>query len=181
MARLPAVPDNATPRLYIVYTSQGQEHTAELRLMMTAGETAAADIFNDMKPLMQPLMHTSDNIRGARFSAINSNVSFPLNVTGAAGLVGNALVPDNKPNFISWTGRSTDGRRVRFTIFTSMYGEVQKYRNAAGAISTHDAITNYLRTNVNVGFTKSGAKAVWNTYVNFGVNSYYQRKARRTG
>ena len=174
------LPDNGTPRLYIDYTSGGQRHTMDIRLAAGSTTADAVSAYAAIVPAMVDLMPLTDSVVGARFSASGSNLSFPLPVASEAGTNVDVPDPDNKPSFVSVTGRDALGRRVRVTFFsayfdTSAYGF--RLDNPTGLeAALHNAITG---ATVDAR-TISGAVPVWNPYLNVGSNAYFQRKARRT-
>lgn len=175
------LPDNNTPVVFIDYTAAGVSHTAEIRMALGKGTSDAVAVYNALKGPMAAFLHTSDKVKGGRFRDVGSNVSFPLTVSAVAGTVSTALDPDNRPNFISYTGRSTDGRRVRFTLFSpylNLSDNGYRTQSLSGAdLTLYNAVTG----NTVDARTISGGVPVWNPYRNNGSNAYFQRKIRRTG
>lgn len=178
--KLPPLPDNNTDRILIQYTSFGQQHVAELRVADGISPATAIDVYNGYANLMKALITTSDVITGARFAEKGTLVSFPLTVSAVQGTNAGAPPADNKPNFISIVGRSPTGYRTRFTVFTGVYGEASKYRMYPGEGAAAFALLNYMKADTNTFFAKDGVKAIINNYINLGVNSYFQRRQRRT-
>lgn len=174
------LPDNNTPTLFVDYTSGGQTHTSEVRLPSGASSGSAAVAAGVMAIVMKALLFPSDSITGARFRQAGSSVSFPVTFTPVVGTQGGTPDDDNKPNFVSWTGRSIDGRRVKFTVFTrAVQPALQGYRDTTPSTG-EQAVLAALTDNDVDARTISGQAPIWNTYVNYGANAYYQRKARRT-
>ncbi len=174
------LPVSNTPRLFIDYTSVGQEHTAVIRLPLSAGTSEAIDAYNGMKAALLAITYTSDAIQGARFAGLASNLTFPLSVIGGVGTLSGTPDPDYKPNFASWTGRGGTGRRCRFTWFTAFVTPVSDgYRDDTPNAQFSAVRTALLSASV-AAVDISGMTVFWNPYVNFGVNSYFQRKARRS-
>lgn len=174
------LPPNSTGRLFIEYTSVGQEHVAILRLGTSSTFSDANTVYDAIAPLMAATMDNNDNITGARYAAPGSNLSFPVSVTPHAGTQLVSQVPGEKPSFYSFTGRSTGGRRVRFTVFTPwVNGETDGFRDDTPHANLQD-ILDELQSNALITAIDGGSP-IWNTYVNYGYNSYFQRKQRRTG
>lgn len=174
------LPENSTTRVYIDYTSGGQAHTMQLRFddgLTTDWATAANEIIVEMLPMM----HSTDSVTGVRYSPQGSNLSFPLpGVTLGVGASVAALDPDLKPNFVSFTGRSLDGRDVRVTFFSPVFDlKVEGYRSPIGAGDVGSLFAAITSTEPNVT-TISGGQPLWHSYANYGSNAYFQRKARRT-
>lgn len=171
---------NSTARVYIDYTSGGQAHAMQLRFDDGTISDWAVEV-NEVIADMLPMMYSTDSVLGARYSPQGSNLSFPLpGVTGGAGANITTLDPDLKPNFVSFTGRSTDGREVRVTFFSPVFNlKDTGYREpiTTGDVATLFATIVGLEPNAT---TISGGQPIWHTYANYGSNAYYQRKARRT-
>lgn len=175
------LPPNTTARLFIEYTSVGKEHTAELRLPVGATTADAEAVYDLMAPAMAAGMASNDSVTGARFSAAGSNVSFPLGVAPDAGNLDAVSDIDMRARFVSFTGRSVDGRDVRFTFFTPYvvadpngYRQITPTGLAAGILAVLTGLGASIRT-------ISGLQPIWNTYANLGYNAYYQRRNRRGG
>lgn len=178
MAPLPA---NNTAVLFIEYTSLGQEHTAELRLPSTSGITEAQAVYADVAPTLAAMLPNTDSVTGARYRARLSNVSFPISVTPVTGTGGGAPDSDKRATFVSYTGRSADGRDVRFTVFTPFQDpDTNGFRIANPPGVTGDMLDVLLGLASQVR-TISDGLIFWNNYVNYGFNAYYQRKLRRSG
>lgn len=174
------LPESNTARLFIEYTVFGQEHVSELRLSSGSTSADAVSAYAVLAPLMAALLHTSDAVTGARFAAEGSNISNPLPVASEAGDQTTLPDADHAPNFMSWTGRSNDGRRVRFTFFTPLIDlSTTGYRQTSVTGDTL-ALMNAVQGATVDARTISGAVPVWNSYTNYGSNAYYQRQARIT-
>jgi hypothetical protein len=175
------LPVNNTARLFIEYTSGGQDHVCIVRMTDGAHEQEGMDQYATLRPLIAAYLPSTDAVKGARFCERLSTVSFPLAVAPVAGSLGPSFAPDNKPNFVSFTGRSRDGYRVKLTVFSAAVLETERYREVAPTTGPAAALLGYLRNAATNIVTISGQKPIWNNYVNQGVNAYYQRKQRRVG
>lgn len=178
--KMAPLPENNTARIFIRYTSLGQEHEAILRLGAAGTTAEAGAIYSQFAPLIAALLPSSDAVLGARFQGAGSNVSFPL--AGANPVNGSGVTPDtdNQPEFVSFTGRSSDGRRVKFTVFSPQWDpDTQGYRDIAPTGPWLDLL-NALRFPDATITTISGGTPLWNSYMNRGYNAYFQRKLRRT-
>lgn len=181
MPVLPPLAANNTNRMFIKYTSGGVQHEAVIRLMQSAAQDKATALFNALLPKLQAITFTTDSIIGARWQGFGSLFSFPMAVTGGAGTLAGTGSKGQHPEFVSWTGRSGDGRRVRFTWFTqAMDVPAGDYRVEQPGTAYTD-IRAILADQLHQVVTISNQFPVWNTYLNYGVNSYFQRKIRRTG
>lgn len=175
------LPSNNTGVLFIDYTSVGQRHSAEVRLPAGSGTTEAIAAYNALKAPMAGLMFSSDSITGARWRDAGQTNSFAIAVTALAGSNSGTPDPDRKPVFISWTGRGGGGRRCRFTLFTPFISlDAVGFRNNSPGPLENAVRTALLSAAVEARDIE-GNTVFWNTYTNYGANSYFQRKARRTG
>lgn len=178
MAPLPA---NNTAVLFIEYTSLGQEHTAELRLPGTSGIAEAEAVYTAIAPAVAALLPNTDSVTGARYRARLSNVSFPLGVAPVTGTGGGAPDTDKRATFVSYTGRSADGRDVRFTVFTPFQDPDTNGFRIANPPGVTGTLLDELQALASQVRTISDGLIFWNNYVNYGFNAYYQRKLRRSG
>jgi len=174
------LPTNNTGVLFIDYTSGGQQHTAEVRLPAGSGLTEAATAYAAMRDVMKAVLYPDDLIQGGRWRAAGGTVTLPVTGASAAGTGSGTPDNDRKPNFLSFTGRSSDGRRVRFTVFTrAVAPEADGWRDLTPNTSFQAILTALQSADVSAR-TISGNSPIWHSYVNTGSNSYFQRKERRT-
>lgn len=174
------LPESNTPRLFIEYTVFGQEHVSEVRLSDGSTSADAVAAYAVLAPLMADLLDDADSVSGARFAAQGTNISNPLPVAAEPGTQTTPPDPDHAPNFLSFTGRSNDGRRVRFTFFTPLIDLSATGYRAASVSGATLLLKNAVEGATVDARTISGAVPVWNSYTNYGSNAYYQRKARTT-
>lgn len=174
-----ALPVNNTITAWLGYTSEGVEHEMEMRFADgTADSTivnAATGIANALRDLMLP----SDSFLSLRVRAKGSNLSFPLAFSAITGNNPNAVPAGQEPNFLSLTGRSSGGRRVRMTFFTPHAEPNERYRFALGDVTAGAAWLNQVQAGANNIVAIDGLVPVWNQYINTGTNSYWQRQRRR--
>lgn len=174
------LPDTNTPRLFIDYTVGGQEHTQIIRLKTSGTTVDATTAYAVLAPLIAAGLHTSDSVTGARFAANGSPFSFSLPVAAETGDITSTPDPDKEPNFVSTVGRSADGRRVRVTFFSQYVDIVADGYRVLSPAGVFEAWKDGVQGATVDARTISGLAPIWQTYLNLGVNAYYQRKARRT-
>ena len=170
---------NLTARVFIEYTCVGVPHTTLIRLEATAIAADGVTIYNSFTTAAKGLLDTSDSFTGARFSAAGTNVSFPLSVSAVLGTSAIAEVNDQKATFVSVTGRSVDGRDAKIGLFTpttTLSANEYRYTTVAGPSATFLA---WFATNAAQLRSVSNSQVIWNTYLNYGVSAYWQRKLRR--
>jgi len=177
MAPLP--PDN-TPRIQVTYTSGGEPHTAEIRV---ANGTLKADALTRAQALADAMavpMASGDNILGAYWIPSGTNIRQTLPITTASGGgAAGTITDESKTVFLSFTGRSDDGRDTRFTFFTVLFDGQDTYRKALTDVSTPvQDLFGEVTSNTLPAVTISGEEAIWNHYVNIGQNAHFQRKSR---
>lgn len=177
----PLDPDN-TPRGAVAYTSGGIGHLMEWRMPIGSTveqmETKAQDLAN----LLAPFMAIGDSATGAFRWVAGSNISIPVTITPVAGTATAPTRTDQTDAAcISYTGRSTDGRKVRITIFSQIFDAVKTTRfPLAGAPSVYQDFMDELESNDTPTATISGAVPLWKQYVNVRRNSYWQNQGRLT-
>lgn len=171
---------NTTLRLLIQYTSGGETHVAECRPDGVTTYAAAQTYADGLIPLMKAVMANADQVTGAYVYLAGSNVSNPIVITTGAGTAGDGVINDqSKSAFASYVGRSLLGRRVRFTIFTLAaysFNDTRVYYGVVGAVWSN--LGTYLGAEATLATAVDGNTTLWKSYVNFGRNSYFQRKYR---
>lgn len=179
-AHMAPLPPETTARIQVLYTSGEFTHTVEVRVADTPSESAAAAIAQELADLMADIMCTVDSTVEARLIPEGATAYTALAHTPVSG----TLTPAGEVNarettFISFTGRSNDGRRVRATIFSQFFGVVGTFRLPYASIGTAaQDILDWLGAQSPVITTISGAEAHWHQYANYGYNSHFQRAQR---
>jgi hypothetical protein len=128
------------------------------------------------------LLTVDAQVTGVRIQEAGAAFTQPLGFAPSQGTNGAAVGQADFPNFIGFVGRQ-NGVRTRLMIFNTPQLEVGDFRlTAAERTAPQVAMINFLNlSGSTLGCTKQGAQAIWQPYVNVGVNAYYQRQARRTG
>jgi hypothetical protein len=119
---------------------------------------------------------------GATYTAEGANFSIPV-VTPNQPITSNDLQNEAyRPLEMSFTGRSTGGRRVSISVFGSKISQGANYRYVQGELPDIDDALLYLST---VATTHPGTFVAvdgllvnWKLYVNLNFNSYWERQAR---
>lgn len=172
------LPHNNTALLYVDYTVSGKSHTLPCRF------SAASSLANAMSAVDGVLTALGSSLKlwtieGARAQDISTNVSYPITWTGAATYGSGTGTNDETAVYFDFTGRSIDGRRVKFTCFgAASVASNGNYRVAGGESATIDAALAVL-VGLNDEFvTISGLPPVWNNYANQGINAYWTKQIR---
>src|ERR1700754_254049 len=178
---MPPLPPDTTPRGLIIYTSGGESHVMQFRYPLL---TPKADVLANLNGVINTMfgaMHESDEVLGGLYIPEGSNISQVLAVTTGNGTWVSAGVGVDltKVGFISRTGRSDDGRKVRATFFTQRTGELQETRySLAVARSWASEWADGIDSQEPPAVTISGEEPIWASYINLGWNAHFQRAFR---
>jgi len=172
------LPHNNTSIYYLDYSVCGIEHTFEIRMpdASTPGDagTAIDALFDAMSP--QLFLTTVNNFR---YQARNSSVSLPVTWPGSSSWGSGAGTPADGGGYASWVGRSTDGRRARWTVFGSKITATGgNWRSAPGEQSNLDDALAVITDAEGAFLSISGQSVVVNQYTNNGYNAYWRNKTR---
>jgi len=174
------LPEDNTARGAILYTSGTLVHLAMFRLGAGATKADFATKGQALADLMVPLISTIDEVAGGVYWPEGSNISQTLDITPAGGTNGTTTVNDlSQSAFGAFEGRSVDGRKTRFTVFTLVQAIGTSTRRSITALGgPWEALWNEVVSATLPLTTISGEPAVWKSYLNEGRNARYQRKLR---
>lgn len=172
-----------TGRLRFKYKVNTKIHTAGFRY---AGDTSpSSDFFTGVQAFLSTLTSVlaSDAIPVAtEYAVAGSNIFLPYSPLTISGTVGSTTIADT-PRFVSFSGKSITGKKVRVVIYGYMTGYVG--RDAISDYRVYDSesvpINNALTALANIAdmVAPDGSGYVfWHQYCNFGVNAYWQRRLR---
>jgi hypothetical protein len=172
---LPPLPSNNTARFKIFYTNVGHQHVTQVR--GTSSPASLGSQFDVLMTALSPILYAT-TIDKVEFAASGSNI-FNIVTSGIEGNTygsgaGSVAV---KPYFYGFIGRSTGGYRVRFDIFGATILGLD-YRFQPGEDVNIDAAVLVPQASASDWLAVDGVKPTWYSYVNGGVNAYYQRKNR---
>lgn len=169
------LPPESTPRYRVKYTGNGHQHTQEWRshLSPSAMDTLLVQLWTEMSPLLY-----STTIDDVLFAADGSNIfnSVTMGIVGDVYGSGSGSV-STVPYFISFIGRSSDGRRLRVYWYNVNVLGVD-YRFGAGEqANIDDTISDLIAAGGDL-VTIGDLAPVWKSYANGGVSAYWQRNVR---
>lgn len=170
-----------TARLYLDYTLGGQGHTVIFRFGDNGLPALAAPVFATLLAANPAAFGSNVEFVGARQSFSGSNVTNPL-PWDVVEFVGTAVAAVDAPRFVSWVGRTSEGRRVRYYFYGMNLdsSEPADYRLTGEEVPVvaafQDDLYSFLEE-LNVVAIDSNP-AVMKPYANVGYSAYYQRKAR---
>jgi hypothetical protein len=172
----PLSPSN-TARFRFFYTNVAHQHSLEVRSL--ASPSALGVIVDNFLTALSPLLFATV-LDSVTFAVAGSNVFNPV----VTGIEGNTYNPSNvgtvaslAANYFNFIGRSSGGRRVRLAVFGSIT-QGTDYRMIAGESAATDAAVNVLVAASPAIMCIDGLAAIWKSYVNVGVNAYWQKALR---
>ncbi len=170
----PLAPSNTT-RYRFHYTVTGKSHTMEVR--SEGGVGAAASVVDNLLTALTTLLFALV-IDSCEVADLGSNVFNPIVSgieTNSYGSGSGSL--EKVPQFANFVARSTGGRRLRLAVF-GIIGFAGDYRFSAGESAVTDAaVASLVAAGANI-LVIDGLTPVWKTYVNAGVNAYWQKAVR---
>lgn len=175
---LPPLPENNTDRAWLKYTSLGVEHEMVFRFPASTPQADIATACGVVANALKAYISTTDSFSGIRHQDAGSIVSFPISFTPVAGTGTGLDDGDDKPRYMSITGRSLQGYRVKLTQFTGQVTDATGYRQARLAGNYADVFLDAIEAMAVQPRAIDGNLVVWNQYANMGYNAYWQRKQR---
>lgn len=175
---LPPLADNLTVRVWLKYTSMGQEHDLCFRQPALTSDVDVSANAVDLANALKTIMLSTDAFTGLRASAAGSTVSFPLAWTSIAGTLGTSVEADDAAKFVAISGRSSVGYRCRLTFFTPVPGDTIGYRQNRASANYADVLLDAVEAAEPALVALNGGVVIWNQYANFGYNAYWQRQLR---
>lgn len=116
------LPENATSRLFIGYTSQSIRHEMQFRYFGIQTTPNLVQAYTALAAGLAAAMLTPDAIIDARYQNANTNFSIPLVVNpvqGTKSVAGNIWAEDPESAQLSIIGRdNTTGRKAKWLFFT---------------------------------------------------------------
>lgn len=178
------IPTTNTSRLVLNYTGLMGQRSILFRFNSTIDPLTAGAAISAFWAALAPLRHTSVVATGMDWYPQGSAFSQPLGIAPSAGTNAEPFAAADYPEFISVTGRDLFGVRTRYTLYGIPTIPAQAdYRLTQAESPLLWTFRQELGDLVNQeGLVTVGNNAPsLNSYINVGFNSYYQRKARRTG
>lgn len=180
---------NYTARYRVRYRVLGQVHTMLFRISRaTANPASAGDLISsDVLTIAAPLMFADWAVIGADVAQEDSDVFLPTTslpvVSGQSVMTGDI---SHIPLYCSFVGRSTSGKRAALFLYGfnvsphAADNTANDYRIMATENSVVSDVVEALNSHTASGLVANdNSPIVWYPYINVGLNSYYQRRARR--
>lgn len=177
---LSPLPPTNTERWFYDYSAYGKEHSL---MMRTPNELTAGEAGEQIDGFLTAIEGGLSEITtiGLRVARAGSNIT---NTEGTPGLqatygagAGNSI---DTPLQVTFTGRSTDGRKARVGIFGWLGQSDNSWRMSVLEDSDVSAGVTFLQAITSSGFftSISGEPVVWHAYANIGYNDHWVKEAR---
>jgi hypothetical protein len=174
------VPSN-TKRYFLDYEGLMGHRTMQFRTNDATSDATAVTEISEFITAIRGIIYSSVSFTGLRVALKGSNVSNP--VAGWTPILGSAVGTQGGadfPRYFSYVGRSTDGARVRLSVYGSNVIIDPDYRYSTAENATMAAGLAVLNQAPQTFLTISAAAPIWKNYANGGYNAYHQRKRRAT-
>lgn len=170
------LPVNNTPCFEVFYTVVGHQHSALIRTGVISPATLGT-LIDALWTSLSPILKAT-TIDVVTYRPAGSTVSNPV-TTGVEGNTygSGAGTPIYVPAYYDFVGRSSGGRRCRFTVFGASIDGAD-FRFQAGENVNIDVAQTVIAGAAQAWYAIDGIKPTWYSYVNAGVNAYWQRKVR---
>ena len=174
-----ALPPNGTPTAFLRYTNGFARHVTQFRFAPEVLPEDAQQMVAAFVDVARLLLSPDGVFDQLDYREANSDVTYPLPWSGVPGAFTSVGTLIDRPRFVSWVGRSTNGHKVRITMFPGVaVNPTNNYRLEPGEVTICDDVLTLLRgTSVDFRAIDAG-QPIWKNYTNVGLNSYFQRKAR---
>jgi hypothetical protein len=185
-----AYPENNTNRLFVDYvtnTTDGVEHTFYIRYSGSDRTGAAAQtLAKDWLAAITPLnLRTTWKVIRTRTQMAHENFSFTQTTLPALGAISGtgtgSYTRDRNSEYMTFVGRSpTTGHRALLSLY-GFYVSVPptlRTTGSAGGSGYVSAACGVLNAATSTLVGIDGTPIVWYYYVNFGRNSYWQKRLR---
>jgi hypothetical protein len=170
------------PSVYLELATPWGRHVTQFRVQGSAGIDGATAVATGYINAIKDAVAPNCVFDKLRYRGAGSNLSFPVAFTPVVGTNGTNLTQSMAATFVSFTGRSAAGRRCRITQFGMPFATNDpQFRYTANELGNMADVLTFLNTSNPALVAIDGFGVLWNNYINYGVNAYFQRKARRAG
>jgi len=172
------LPPSNTERWKYTYQNSVAEHSVTFRLLDGSNTSQADSIMNAVMTYFDDLVHES-TITSLEFADEGSDV---FNLVTDSDLVGTsfgvgASNPTSNAVGATFIGRSSDGRRSRFTIF-SWFGGHSDYRVTTTEDANLGILIDFLNAVSTPNVSISGGGIVFKPYIDIKANDHWVDEAR---
>lgn len=171
------LPEDNTERYFLFYTVSGHTHSLTIRC---EDGTSAATISEEVSAFLEaaePMLYSTQFVK-LEMSANGSNVRVPATWSGVTEWGTGAGPERNAPQFVSFTGKSVDGRRFRVELFGRIGEASDNWRIYAVDNTAVEESIAALATVEPVFLTISGAAPFLNAYANQSIAQHWVGELR---
>lgn len=172
------LPTNLTDTYFVDYEGPMGQRSFQFRMPVGSADGDASTSAQAFIEHLQPVIYSSVQFIALRKRTAGSTVSFPITWFAMAGTASGTLQQQDYPRYLSFVGRSNDGRRVKLSVYGVTLSISNDYRLSQGENAAVLAATSWLNGPTCPWVTISGNDPVWQLYGNQGYNSYFQQEQR---
>lgn len=173
------LPNNSTGVLYVDYTTEGEEHTLQLRFGDPGSFNDAMDVAVALFAAMDSFLYSISSI-ACRVRDAGGNVTYPVSWTGDEAYGSSTEGHYATAQYADFVGRSIDGRRCRVAFF-GVKGIVdttgKDFRFPSSTTWVGDVLA-ALRAGDTSPVSISGLVVNWYDYADTGINAYWRNRIR---
>jgi len=174
-----ALPQSNTERWWLVYSNNSTEHRCGIRTASGITNVQASNVFSTLLSNLTTIM-LATTVLGLERALIGSNVRVPFAYTGSpSGATGTQVDTDRRARFISFTGRSTDGRKSKLFVFGIQDIPEGDYRVDTSESAAVASEVSHLNAASGVFLSISGQQPVWHAYANIGFHDHWIAEYRK--
>lgn len=173
------LPEHNTARLFVDYNNGVHDHTLLVRYTPSAGSDIAMDNAAAFLQALDPILYEIAII-GARIAATGSNITVPIPWTGSP-TYGDGVMPlVNAPRQMTFLGRTSGGRRARWSIFGYKGTWPDRYRYSSTEVAEIGDAIDALDDGGEAGafIAIDGFVPSLYPYADFNFNSYWETETR---
>lgn len=174
-----ALPQSNTERWWLIYSNNSTEHRLGIRTADGITNVQASNVFSTLLTNLSSMM-LATTVLGLERALKGSNVRVPFAYTGSpSGGTGTNVDNDRRARFISFTGRSLDGRKTKLFVFGINDQSEGDYRVDTSENAAVAAEVAHLNAASGVFFSISGLQPVWHAYANVGYHDHWIKEYRK--
>lgn len=173
------LPSNNTGVFYLDYTTEGQDHTMQIRFGTGSSALEAAGVADAFLAALGTNMYAM-TINGARVRDAGASVSYPVTWDGDAVYGSGTEGLYATAQYVDFVGRSIDGRRARIAVFgwkgiVDTTDDNFRFSSSTGWVAAALAALEALPF---CPVSISGEVVNWQQYANTGINAYWRNHIR---
>lgn len=170
---------NTALRLKAHYSGPLGTHTMLFHGLPGTTPVVMADAVRAIIQDLTTLQWNGTSWDSAQVAAAGSNFFFPISWTPiTVASVLNPQANDTVGEYLEFGGRSTTGRRTKIYLFEQVLGITPDMRYSTTENEGVNDIIAALNSNEAIGAI-DGTAVTWYGYANYGINDYWQKRARR--